>query len=118
MRDPREVAMSDLTGAGITGSGVTVAEVLRGGAPLGSTVTVKGWVRTRRDSKAGGGLSFLTVSDGSCFDAVQAVAHPTLPNYESEVLHLTTGCAVVVTGELVESQGKGQSVEIQASALE
>ncbi len=85
---------------------------------VGSTVTVKGWVRTRRDSKAGGGLSFLTVSDGSCFDAVQAVAHPTLPNYESEIRHVTTGCAVVVTGELVESQGKGQSVEIQASAVE
>ena len=96
----------------------SVAAVLNGEVAVGSTVTVKGWVRTRRDSKAGGGLSFLTVSDGSCFDAVQAVAHPTLPNYESEVLHLTTGCAVVVTGELVESQGKGQSVEIQASALE
>src|SRR5438094_402622 len=58
------------------------------------------------------------VPDGSCFDAVQAVAHPTLANYESEVLHLTTGCAVVVTGELVESQGKGQSIEIQASAVD
>jgi asparaginyl-tRNA synthetase len=97
---------------------VSVARVLGGEVPVGSTVTVKGWVRTRRDSKAGGGLSFLTVSDGSCFDAVQAVAHPTLPNYENEVLHVTTGCAVVVTGELVESQGKGQSVEIQASGVE
>ncbi len=95
-------------------SDVSVAAVLEGRVPVGSTVTVKGWIRTRRDSKAGGGLSFLTVSDGSSFDAVQAVAHPTLPNYDGEVLHLTTGCAVVVTGELVESQGKGQSVEIQA----
>jgi asparaginyl-tRNA synthetase len=96
----------------------SVAQVLGGDATVGSAVTVKGWVRTRRDSKAGGGLSFLTVSDGSCFDAVQAVAHPTLANYESEVLHITTGCAVVVTGELVESQGKGQSVEIQAQSVE
>src|SRR2546423_265342 len=97
---------------------VSVAQILGGDVAVGSAVTVKGWVRTRRDSKAGGGLSFLTVSDGSCFDAVQAVAHPSLPNYENEVLHITTGCAVVVTGELVESQGKGQSVEIQASAGE
>jgi asparaginyl-tRNA synthetase len=99
-------------------SDVSVGAVLAGEVPVGSTVTVKGWVRTRRDSKAGGGLSFLTVSDGSCFDAVQAVAHPTLPNYDGEILHLTTGCAVVVTGELVESQGKGQSVEIQAASVE
>jgi asparaginyl-tRNA synthetase len=99
-------------------SDVAVAAVLGGDVAVGATVTVKGWVRTRRDSKAGGGLSFLTVSDGSCFDAVQAVAHPALVNYESEILHLTTGCAVVVTGELVESQGKGQSVEIQASAVD
>ena len=97
---------------------MSVAQVLGGDVAVGSTVTVKGWVRTRRDSKAGGGLSFLTVSDGSCFDAVQAVAHPTLPNYEADILHVTTGCAVVVTGTLVESQGKGQSVEIQAEAVE
>jgi asparaginyl-tRNA synthetase len=99
-------------------SDTSVARILGGDVAVGSTVTVKGWVRTRRDSKAGGGLSFLTVSDGSCFDAVQAVAHPSLGNYEAEVLHLTTGCAVVVTGGLVESQGKGQTVEIQASAVE
>jgi asparaginyl-tRNA synthetase len=95
-----------------------VVEALRGDVPLGSTVTVKGWVRTRRDSKAGGGLSFVTVHDGSCFDPIQVVAHPSLPNYESEVLHLTTGCAVVATGRLVESQGRGQSVEIQAEEIE
>src|SRR5436853_6921254 len=96
---------------------VSVAQILGGDVAVGSAVTVKGWVRTRRDSKAGGGLSFRTVSDGSCFDAVQAVAHPSLANYEQEVLHITTGCAVIVTGELVESQGKGQSVEIQASPV-
>ena len=95
-----------------------MASVLGGDVAVGSTVTVKGWVRTRRDSKAGGGLSFLTVSDGSCFDAVQAVAHPTLANYESEVLHITTGCAVIVTGTLVESKGKGQTVEIEAQSVE
>jgi asparaginyl-tRNA synthetase len=97
---------------------VTVAAALRGAVPVGSTVTVKGWVRTRRDSKAGGGLSFIAVHDGSCFDPIQVVARPELANYESEVLHLTTGCSVVATGRLVESQGKGQSVEIQAEAIE
>jgi asparaginyl-tRNA synthetase len=97
---------------------VTVAAALRGAVPVGSTVTVKGWVRTRRDSKAGGGLSFIAVHDGSCFDPIQVVARPELANYESEVLHLTTGCSVVATGRLVESQGKGQTVEIQAEEIE
>ncbi|MEL7472806.1 MAG: asparagine--tRNA ligase [Planctomycetota bacterium] len=83
----------------------------------GPSVTIKGWVRTRRDSKADGGLSFIAVTDGSCFDTIQAVARNDLPNYEGEVAHLTTGCAVEVDGTLVESKGKGQSVEIQASAV-
>ena len=56
--------------------------------------------------------------DGSCFDAIQAVVPAELGNYESEVLKLSTGCAVQVSGELVESQGKGQNLEIQASAVE
>jgi asparaginyl-tRNA synthetase len=94
-----------------------VAEALRGAVPVGSTVTVKGWVRTRRDSKSGGGLSFVAVHDGSCFDPIQVVARPGLPNYESEVLHLTTGCSVIATGHLVESQGKGQAVEVQAEEI-
>src|SRR5881396_3435351 len=94
-----------------------IAEALGGTVPLGETVTVKGWLRTRRDSKSGGGLSFLAVHDGSCFDPIQVVARPSLPNYESEILHLTTGCAVTVTGTLVESQGKGQSLEIDAGEV-
>ncbi len=94
----------------------SVRELLAGRAAVGSEVAVKGWVRTRRDSKAG--LSFLQVSDGSCFDPIQAVAETSLPNYAEEVLKLTTGCAVVVTGTLVESQGKGQKYEIQARAVE
>jgi asparaginyl-tRNA synthetase len=97
---------------------VRVVDALRGRVPVGSTVVVKGWVRNRRDSKAGGGLSFFTVHDGSCFDPVQVVARATLPHFEDEILRLTTGCSVVVTGTLVESKGKGQSVEIQADAVE
>jgi len=70
-------------------------------------------VRTRRDSKAG--LSFVHVHDGSCFDPIQVVAPNTLPNYESEVLHLTAGCSVEVDGVLVASEGKGQAFEIKAT---
>ena len=82
---------------------------------LGKTATVQGWVHTRRDSKAG--ISFVAISDGSCFDTVQAVVPSTVPNYESEVLKLTAGCSVEVTGMVVASQGKGQSVEIQAESI-
>ena len=94
----------------------TVADALKGEVAKGSEVTVKGWLRSKRDSKAG--ISFLAVHDGTAFDAIQAVVPSDLANYESEVLKLSTGCAVVVSGELVESQGKGQSVEIQASEVE
>jgi len=84
-------------------------------ALIGRSVTVKGWLRSKRDSKAG--ISFLAVHDGTCFDSLQAVVPNSLANYQNEILSLSTGCAVAVTGELVESQGKGQSVEIQATAV-
>ncbi len=87
-----------------------------GKVAVGEHVEIKGWVRTRRDSKAG--LSFLAIYDGSCFDALQAVVESSIENYESDVLKLTAGCAVRVSGKLVESQGKGQSVEIQATEVE
>ncbi len=77
-------------------------------SPLTSEVTVRGWVRTRRDSKAG--ISFLAVYDGSCFDPVQAVINNSLPNYQDDVLRLTTGCSVIVTGMVVASPGEGQSI--------
>jgi asparaginyl-tRNA synthetase len=93
----------------------SIKELLAGNTPVGATVTVKGWVRTRRDSKAG--LSFVHVHDGSCFDPIQVVAEASLPNYNEEILHLTTGCAVIATGTIVESQGKGQKFEIQATVL-
>ena len=82
----------------------------------GTELTIKGWVRTKRDSKADGGLSFVAVNDGTCFDPIQVVARHDLPNYE-EVAKIGTGCSVEVDGVLVESQGKGQSVEIQATAV-
>ena len=95
---------------------VSVKQVLAGAVTVGSEVTVRGWVRTRRDSKAG--FSFLAVSDGSCFDSVQVVAPNTLGNYTSDVLKLSTGASVICTGTLVQSQGKGQTVEVQAATVE
>jgi asparaginyl-tRNA synthetase len=94
----------------------TIAELFADPARVGQSVILEGWVRTRRDSKAG--LSFIHVSDGSCFAPMQVVAPKDLPNYEAEVLKLSTGCAVRVTGELVQSQGKGQTVEVHAKELE
>jgi asparaginyl-tRNA synthetase len=95
------------------GHGV-IRDILR--QSVGSAATVRGWVRTRRDSKAG--LSFVAIHDGSCFDALQAVAPSTLANYSTEVLRLTTGCAVVAHGKLVASAGKGQAVELLAETIE
>ena len=93
-----------------------IASVLAGQAPVGSRITIEGWIRTRRDSKAG--LSFLAVHDGSCFDPLQVVAPAELPNYQTDILRITTGCAVRVTGELVASQGKGQAVELRGESIE
>ena len=95
---------------------VSIKAALAGTYPVGSEITVRGWVRTRRDSKAG--LSFVNLSDGSCFDTIQIVAPNTLPNYDAEVLRLTAGCGVIATGTVVASQGKGQAFEIQASGIE
>jgi asparaginyl-tRNA synthetase len=93
----------------------TCADILAGRAPADETVTVKGWVRTRRDSKAG--ISFVHLSDGSCFHPVQVVAPNTLANYADEVQKLTAGCAVEATGSIVPSPAKGQPFEMQASSI-
>jgi asparaginyl-tRNA synthetase len=92
-----------------------IADILAGRVQIGTTVTIKGWVRTRRDSKAG--LSFVQVHDGTAFDTLQVVAPGELPNYGSEVAHLSAGCAVECDGELVASQGKGQAVELRADVI-
>ncbi|EAQ98664.1 asparagine--tRNA ligase [Congregibacter litoralis] len=92
-----------------------VLDLLRRSPDEGGEVAVRGWLRSKRDSKAG--ISFLAIHDGSSFDAIQAVVPAELENYESEILALNTGCSVEVKGNLVPSQGKGQSVEIQASEV-
>ncbi|MCL1127953.1 asparagine--tRNA ligase [Shewanella surugensis] len=94
----------------------SVASVFKGDFAIGSQITVRGWVRTRRDSKAG--ISFLAVYDGSCFDPIQGVVPNNLVNYNDEILKLTTGCSVIMTGEVVDSPGKGQSFELQVTSVE
>jgi asparaginyl-tRNA synthetase len=94
----------------------TISDLFSAALPIGSEVTVEGWVRTRRDSKAG--LSFLHLTDGSAMAPLQVVAAADLPNYQDEIIRLTSGCAVRATGTLAESMGKGQAIEIQASAVE
>ncbi|HWI36500.1 MAG TPA: asparagine--tRNA ligase, partial [Burkholderiales bacterium] len=93
---------------------LTVRQILSGAAPKDAPVTVRGWVRTRRDSKAG--ISFIHVSDGSSFHPVQVVAPNTLANY-ADVQKLTSGCAVEATGSIVPSPAKGQPFEMQAAEV-
>ncbi|MCC6757779.1 MAG: asparagine--tRNA ligase [Arenimonas sp.] len=94
----------------------SIQQVLDGKVAVGETVTVQGWVRTRRDSKAG--LSFINLSDGSGFAPIQVVAPALLANYESEVKRLSAGCAVRATGAVAASEGQGQAYELQAETIE
>ncbi|MCE3019241.1 MAG: asparagine--tRNA ligase [Pirellula sp.] len=83
---------------------------------IGTVAQIRGWVRTRRDSK--GGFSFIEVNDGSCFGNLQIVADGTLPNYQSDVTSLTVGSSVVITGEIKASAGQGQATEMFAHELQ
>jgi len=94
----------------------SIKRLLSGAVPLGAPVVVCGWIRTRRDSKAG--ISFLQVNDGTTVAPIQVVAESALANYEAEIKHLTTGCAVRVTGTLTPSVGKGQSIALKATRVE
>jgi len=91
-----------------------IAELIES-TDFGSEVTIMGWVRSRRDSKAG--FSFLEINDGSTIKNIQVLAEGKLANYTEEILKLTTGCSVIVKGILVESPGKGQKVEVQATEV-
>ncbi|MCC5864572.1 MAG: asparagine--tRNA ligase [Wenzhouxiangella sp.] len=94
----------------------SVRQVLGGEISPGTEVTVQGWVRTRRDSKAG--FSFIHLNDGSCFGNLQLVAGKELENYDSEILRLTSGASLRCRGKVVESKGRGQNLEIQAEKIE
>jgi asparaginyl-tRNA synthetase len=95
---------------------LSIKQCLEGKISVGKTVTVQGWIKTRRDSKAG--LSFISLHDGSCFSPIQIVATDTLPNYQEEIIKLTAGCSIIAKGTLVASQGKGQLFEIQAQNIQ
>lgn len=87
----------------------------RQASACGQTAEIRGWVRTRRDSK--GGFSFIEVNDGSCFGNLQIVAPAELQNYADEVQRLSAGCSVVVSGEIKESPAAGQATELHAESL-
>src|SRR5437667_8982485 len=82
---------------------------------IGKTIKLQGWIRTRRDSKAG--FSFLELNDGSCFGNVQIIAESRLPNYESEIKKLPAGASVTVVGEVRKSPAQGQPTEVLAEQL-
>ena len=82
---------------------------------IGQAGTFEGWVRTRRDSKAG--FSFIELNDGSSQGNIQVIADKDLPNYADEIQKLTIGCSISVVGVVKESGGKGQKTEIQAESV-
>ena len=94
---------------------ISVTKLLSGTVPIGSEVSVRGWVRSKRESKAG--ICFIALHDGSCFETLQIVAPNTLENYESEISNITTGCSLTISGKLSASEGSGQSLEIQAESV-
>ncbi len=95
---------------------VSVKSVLAGEIEAGQQVTIQAWVRTRRDSKAG--FSFIHVNDGSSINNLQLVADKELPNYQSDILKLSSGASLRCHGTLVASKGRGQSLEVQAETVE
>jgi asparaginyl-tRNA synthetase len=93
----------------------TSVAAARQAASIGREVALQGWVRTRRDSKAG--FSFLELNDGSCFGNIQVIASSELENYQSEISRLSPGCSVTVEGLVKESPGQGQATEVQATRV-
>jgi len=93
-----------------------IKDILFGDFKAGQQVIIKGWIRSRRDSKAG--FSFINVNDGSCFDGIQIIADNKLENYELDILKVNTGCSVAIEGVLTESQGNEQSLEVVASRVD
>ena len=92
---------------------IKIVKLLQSEIPA-THVLIKGWVRTRRDSK---GFSFIEVNDGSCLKNIQILTHSSLSNYP-DILRLSTGSAVIISGNLVESMGSGQKWEILADRVE
>jgi len=87
----------------------------RAAESAGRAAKLQGWIRTRRDSK--GGFSFLELNDGTSLANIQIVADGKLPNYESEIKHLSAGCSVSIEGQIKASPAQGQATEVQAEAI-
>jgi len=94
---------------------LSVAQARQASA-VGQQILLKGWLRTRRDSK--GGFSFLELNDGSCLGNIQVIADAKLPNYESEIKKIAVGTSLRVEGELRSSPAQGQPTEVAASRVE
>jgi asparaginyl-tRNA synthetase len=92
-----------------------IAQILKEGQP-GAVVDVRGWIRTKRESK--GDFAFLELNDGSCFGNLQIVVDANIPDYHALIKQITTGASVKVDGELVASQGKGQRIEVRAKSVQ
>ena len=90
-----------------------VADILKNGQPEES-VTIKGWVRTKRELK---GFAFTEVNDGSSLAGLQVVLDGEVPDYEANLKKINTGSSIEVAGTLVASQGKGQRIELKASTV-
>ncbi|CAL4326419.1 asparagine--tRNA ligase [Buchnera aphidicola] len=94
---------------------VSISDIYKDDIIVNTSITVCGWVRNRRNSKSG--FSFITIYDGSCFYSIQVVANNSLSNYYKEILHLTIGCSVILTGILILSIGNQQKYEIKATQI-
>src|SRR6266850_7220344 len=94
-------------------SPTSVKDALNQTVPV-APILVQGWVRTRRDSKD---FSFIELNDGSSLRNLQVIARNTLSNY-ADVQRLTTGASIIISGELVASQGKGQQWELIADKID
>lgn len=90
-----------------------IAELLRTGQP-DESVTIQGWIRTKREQK---GFTFVEVNDGSSMAGLQAVINEDVADYEAIIARLNTGASVEIAGVLVPSPGKGQRIELKASAI-
>ncbi len=90
-----------------------IKEIFQTGQP-DQSVTVQGWVRTKRELKE---FTFLEVNDGSSLANLQVILEPTLPDYESVLKTISTGTAIAVSGNLVPSPGKGQNIELKAAEI-
>ena len=91
-----------------------VRDILRHGQP-DETVTIQGWVRTKRELKD---FSFMEVNDGSSLNSLQVVLYESVPNYQDVLKLLNTGSSVEVSGSLVPSPGKGQNIELKAAKVQ